>query len=122
MASDIDRPVGAQSPGSGRVTTVVAPRRRLWATGFREAGGASRAARVRRALMSADDLRALVTGPERVVAWRLDTGSDGPAPVVFPSGELEGRCFVAEDAETAVRMAMEAAVLDRTRCLHSLSG
>lgn len=106
---------------TGGVATVVAPLNRLWATGYREAAAGARPARVRRALMSPADLRGLVTGPERVVAWRLATGSVEPEPVVFPSGELQGSWFVAEDAGTALRLAMQAAVLDRGRCLASLT-
>lgn len=122
MASDIDPSSVRDRPPAARATTVVAPRGRLWAAGYPEAAAGSRTARLRRALMSAADLRALVAGPERVVAWRLETGTPDPEPVVFPSGELHGRWFVADDADTAVRMAMEAAVLDRGRCLRSLTG
>ena len=120
MASDIDPSLGQQrSPD--RVTTVVAPRGRLWAAGYPEAAGGAPLARLRRSRMSVAGLRALVAGPERVVAWRLETGVADPEPVVFPSGELAGTWFVADDADTAVRLAMEAAVIDRTRCLASLS-
>jgi hypothetical protein len=110
------RPSATSAPAPA-VSSFLAPGRRLWATGYAEAAGGSRTAMTRRAGLSGAELRALVAGPERVVAWRVAGSCDGPEPVVFPSGELEGRWFVADDPDGAVRLALQAAVADRGRCL-----